>query len=102
MESECDILFATYNPKVANHRYSAPNKLYEAMALGKPIIVCKNTGVDTFVNKNKLGFSIEYNVIEFFNVLSNINKNEYKKSVDLYYGKYNWEKMKTRLLNIII
>lgn len=102
LESECDILFATYNPKVANHRYSAPNKLYEAMALGKPIIVCKNTGVDTFVNKNKLGFSIEYNVIEFFNVLSNINKNEYKKSVDLYYGKYNWEKMKTRLLNIII
>lgn len=41
LESKCDVLFATYNPEIPNHKYSAPNKVYEAMALGKPIIVCK-------------------------------------------------------------
>ena len=33
LESECDILFATYDPKIKNHRYSAPNKFYEAISL---------------------------------------------------------------------
>ena len=33
LESECDFLFATYNPIIANHSYSAPNKFYEAIAL---------------------------------------------------------------------
>ena len=35
-------------------------KLYEAMALGKPIIVCKNTGIDSFVKENNLGAVINY------------------------------------------
>ena len=35
LESECDILFATYNPEIINHKYSAPNKFYEAISLRK-------------------------------------------------------------------
>ncbi len=105
LESDCDILFATYNPIIENHRYSAPNKIYEAMALGKPIIVCNNTGIDELVRKNNTGFVIDYNAEDFFNilykfkddkkVLNDISKNAKK----LYVEKYNWNIMEKHLIN---
>lgn len=104
LESECDILFATYNPQIENHRYSAPNKIYEAMALGKPIIVCKNTGIDELVSENNIGFSINYNAKEFFDILHYISDNKellddmIKNAKRLYNEKYNWNIMEKRLL----
>ena len=101
LESECDVLFATYNPEIANHKYSAPNKLYEAMALGKPIIVCKNTGVDNIVNKYDLGVTIDYNNVEFIKCLDQLQNKNYKKSVELYNSTYSWDKMKDKILKIL-
>lgn len=105
LESDCDILFATYNPIIENHRYSAPNKIYEAMALGKPIIVCNNTGIDELVNKNNTGFVIDYNAKEFFDILYKFKDNKKilndisKNAKSLYSEKYNWNIMEKRLIN---
>ena len=98
LEKECDILFATYNPKIENHKFSAPNKLYEAMALGKPIIVCKNTGIDKLVDKNKLGIVINYDSNEFLKAIKLLEKNkDYESSKLLYNNKYSWNVMKEKL-----
>jgi len=59
--SKCDALFALYNPKIPNHKYSSPNKLFEAMMLEKPIIVTKNTGMDNKVEKYKCGIAVDLN-----------------------------------------
>ena len=75
LESECDVLFATYNPQIINHRFSAPNKIYEAMALKKPIVVCNNTGVDELINRYDMGLSIDYKAEEFFRVILILQKN---------------------------
>ncbi len=97
LERECDILFATYNPAIINHTFSAPNKLYEAMGLGKPIIVCKNTGVDSFVKEKKLGYVIDYNAEEFISVVKKISKSELKYfnnySKKIYNNHYRWNDM---------
>lgn len=58
--AEADVLVATYDPSIANHRYSSPNKLFEAMMLGEPIIVAKGSGIDSLVQKHELGFVVEY------------------------------------------
>ena len=104
LEAESDILFATYNPKIKNHKYSAPNKFYEAIALGKPIIVCKNTGIDQIVSDEKIGYVIDYNVEDFFDVLGKIDNENYntisQKGQMLYSTKYNWSIMKQKLINI--
>lgn len=101
LENNCDILFATYNPNIKNHQYSAPNKVYEAMALGKPIVVCKNTGVDKLVTKEDFGYAINYNAKSFINVLKKIDKKEYKKksnkAIKLYNEKYRWNLMAEKL-----
>ena len=105
LESNCDILFATYNPKVPNHKFSAPNKVYEAMALGKPIIVCKDTGVDEIVKKENIGFVIDYNADDFIKIIKEITDKNYdlisKKGIELYKNKYSWDSMEKEILKNI-
>lgn len=104
LEKDADVLFATYNPKVQNHKYSAPNKLYEAMALGKPIIVCKNTGIDKIVDKEKIGCRISYNVKEFIEAVEKLSndklllENIKNKTKKIYNDKYSWRMMEKRLI----
>ena len=106
LESECDILFATYDPKIPNHRYSAPNKFYEAGALKKPIIVCRNTGVDKLVEENKCGFVIEYSANEFYSIIENISKDKEtlkelgENGFNAYVNKYSWEIMQNRIKDL--
>ena len=102
-EKECDVLFATYNPKIQNHKYSAPNKVYEAMALGKPIIVCKGTGIDEMVENEKIGYSISYSADDFLNKLQEIdiknNQNTYIQ--EKFKQSYSWSIMEKRMIDII-
>lgn len=103
LENECDIMFATYDPKVPNHKYSSPNKLYEAMMLGKPLIVAKDTGIDEIVDLHGLGVSIDYNKNFFEEALYLLTnqrdqREELKsRSQQLYHQSYSWSIMHDRL-----
>lgn len=103
--SKADVMFAIYDPNIRNHKYSAPNKVYEAMIKGKPIIVAKNTSVDKIVEKEKMGFIIDYTRNDFENILSIISNDEsilkaYGNNARKTYEKYSWDIMKKRLTNI--
>lgn len=110
LESKCDIMTALYDPLVPNHRYAAPNKFYEAIMLGKPLIMIKNTGMDEYLIDNELGevINLEENDFEkkFDVALSNLLKrrNDWdkikSKAQDLYNSEFSWEQMETRLLNL--
>jgi glycosyltransferase involved in cell wall biosynthesis len=58
--SRSDALFALYDPAVPNHRFSSPNKVFEAMMLGKPIIVTRNTSMDRLVDEHGCGLTVDY------------------------------------------
>lgn len=99
LEEQADIIFATYNPKIPNHNYSAPNKFYEAIALGKPIIVCKNMGIDELVKKDNLGKIIDYSAKEFLKAVLDLKKEKFcgVNSKEVYHNHYSWDIMKKRL-----
>ena len=104
LEKDCDILFATYNPSIKNHKYSAPNKVYEAMALKKPIIVCNKTGIDDLIRNNKTGICIDYSGEDFMKEIKRIAKNKEllkelsENANNAYKKKYNWNIMAKELL----
>lgn len=107
LESECDILFAIYDPKIPNHRYSTPNKLYEALMLGKPIIVAKGTGIDQLVDIEKVGKEIEYTEREFEQAIISIKerlKKEKEKiqeqNKEIYRQEFSWDIMEKRIREI--
>ncbi|MGN9119670.1 glycosyltransferase family 4 protein [Turicibacter bilis] len=104
LEKEADLLVAIYNPEIPNHRYSSPNKLYEALMLGKPIIVAQNTGIDTFVEKEQIGIAIPYCKEQFKNCLQRLEKdlifkkqNIEIKCKQLYHTHYSWDIMEKKL-----
>jgi len=57
---QADVLFATYDPAIPNNRYASPNKAFEAMMLGKPIIVARDTNMDRLVEKSGAGVAVPY------------------------------------------
>lgn len=60
LEKQCDIMMAVYDPSIRNHKYAAPNKFYESIMLGKPIIMAYDTGHDDIITKNDIGILTEY------------------------------------------
>ena len=104
IEAKTKVLSAMYEPVIRNHKLCAPNKFYEAMALGKPIIVCRGTGIDKIVEDNRIGVAINYNACEFYTELRRlINNPQLRKSMgenarNLYERDYKWTVMKQRLI----
>ncbi|MCU9816209.1 glycosyltransferase [Paraclostridium sp. AKS73] len=98
-----DVVFACYDPSVPNHRYSSPNKLYEAMMCKKPIIVCENTGIDKIIVEENIGLSCEFNEKSLENAFKTLLEDEEiynimaSNSRKLYETKYKWEIMEKRL-----
>lgn len=104
IESQAKVLSAIYEPSIRNHKLCAPNKFYEALALGKPIIVCRGTGIDKIVEENKLGKVINYNAKEFYQALLDLLSSPSdiiemgERARLLYEQKYRWSLMKQNLI----
>ncbi|MEW6011602.1 MAG: glycosyltransferase family 4 protein [Euryarchaeota archaeon] len=103
----CDIIFALYDPKIPNHKYASPNKLFEAMMCGKPIIVSAETSMAKIVKNENCGIIVNYNDIkEIKNVIICLKKNPIlmdklgKNGRNAYEKEYNWQIMENRLLTL--
>lgn len=106
LEAQCDLMVAIYDPKIPNHRYCAPNKLYEALMLGKPLLMCENTGWDMLFQEEKIGFLISYSQEGISQGLSKLYeaKDQWSTMSEagkrLYRQKYSWDTMKQRIRKI--
>lgn len=104
LEKKAKCISAVYDPSVRNHRLCAPNKFYEALAVGVPLIVCKGTGIDTIVREHNLGCVIGYDAEEFYQAVKKIISDDDQakmigeKSRKIYGQHYKWDYMKKRLL----
>lgn len=60
LESNAIAIIALYDPKISNNQLAAPNKFYEAMMLGRPLITSKDTLVGRIVERERLGIAVTY------------------------------------------
>lgn len=96
---------AIYEPSIRNHQLCAPNKFYEALALRKPVIVCRGTGIDSIVEKNNIGIVIDYSAEEFYKAVRFLKANpcivqqQGLNARKLYEEEYSWSLMKKRLID---
>jgi len=109
LSAAADVLFATYDPEIPNHRFSSPNKLFEAMMLGKPVLVCQGTNMDRLVTENDFGLVIPYgNVVALEEALQRLHADEAlrhrlaQNARRAYQEIYTWERMETRLRDLYI
>ena len=76
MEKAADVIYAMYCKSNPNNIYAAPNKYYEALLLGKPIITTKGTIVEKKVNENNIGWAIEEDIEELRSLVNSLKKDE--------------------------
>jgi len=107
MTMKSDLLFALYDTEIENNKYASPNKLFEAMMCGKPIIVNKDTTMSKIVKKWNCGLVVPYNNIEKIKESILKIKNDPNLKIELgkngrraYGEEYNWKIMEKRLLDL--
>lgn len=107
LSHKADVLIATYDPSIPNHRYSSPNKIFEAMMLGKPVIVARNTNMDRIIEKYDCGIVVDYGDQEALSgALSRLADDVElrtrlgKNARAAYEDEYSWKKMEDRLLEL--
>lgn len=100
-----DALVATYDPSIANHRFSSPNKLFEAMMLGKPIVVAEGTNIDRLVREIGCGTVVQYGDLHSLDgALSSLASDpDLRRRMgaagrEAYETRYNWDVMGQRLM----
>lgn len=107
LSQAADVLIATYDPAIPNHRYSSPNKIFEAMMLAKPIIVAHNTNMDRIVSSEQCGMVVNYGVdVELELALRQLaDDRDLRRRLGLngrraYESTYRWEIMANRLIHL--
>ena len=103
---ESDLLFAFYDPTVPNNKYASPNKLFEAMMCGKPILMNSEVAASKIILEEKCGIVVPYGDVdaikEAINRLKkepNLRKELGENGRNVYEKKYSWKIMEKRLLN---
>jgi glycosyltransferase involved in cell wall biosynthesis len=107
ISKQADTLIATYDPAIPNHRYASPNKVFEAMVLGKPIIVAAHTNMDRIITREDCGLVVTYgDKKELELALQKLESNtELRRQLGnnarkAYETKYSWKIMQARLLDL--
>lgn len=107
LTGSADVVLALYNPAIPNHRFASPNKLFEAMMLGKPVVVAENTRIDKIVKREECGLVVEYgDQADLEKALHKLHADIAMREIlgangrNLYETKYNWAAMEKRLLTL--
>lgn len=103
LEKQCDLMIAAYDPSMRNHRYAAPNKFYESIMLGKPLIMARGTGCSEVIEANDIGILTEYSQEGVSQSIRELvqRKAEWQamgeRAKRVYESAYSWEEMSKRI-----
>ena len=81
--SMVDVVYSLYNVDNYNVKLALPNKLYEAIVCGKPIIVAKDTYLEEYVKELGVGFSAPYKDVDALKALIEDIYNNREKLSDI-------------------
>jgi glycosyltransferase involved in cell wall biosynthesis len=104
--SMSDVVFYGMENDSGNCKYSAPNKLFEALAAGIAVLTCKIGEIGRIVKEEKCGISLEKinkeNLLWAFEKLRELSVlNEYKNNAfSAGKNKYNWSNAEKALLKV--
>jgi glycosyltransferase involved in cell wall biosynthesis len=104
---KADLLFTLYDTKISNNIFASPNKLFEAMMFGKPIIVNEGTTMESIVRRLNCGLVVRYDNIDQIKEAIVKLKSDYSLRKKLgengrkaYETIYSWKIMQKRLLQL--
>ena len=101
---ECDAVLMALDPANINNRLSTPNKLFEAMSAGVPIITCNELLMGQFVEREEIGLTFEWGKWDRLKAIlmklmfdEELCKRLGKRGRKLAEKKHNWEHCEERI-----
>jgi hypothetical protein len=97
---QCDYILCLYEPNITNNIYASPNKIYDGIQAGVPVIINQEVLVSAFVRAQRLGYVLEsYSPTEVTNILEDLKaqRGQYAHIAKLQ-GKYTWEAVEPVLI----
>jgi glycosyltransferase involved in cell wall biosynthesis len=97
-------IFAHYKPVNRNYIFAAPNKLYDSLSIGKPIVINSECKASDIAISAGNAFVSDYGDVSMLEarLIQIVNLTEYEKSeisnhsLSTFTEKYSWEVMKKR------
>lgn len=106
MSYAADVLPAFYDPSIPNHRYASPNKLFEGMMLGRPVLAARHTGFDRLVSELDCGLVVNYGSLDQIEAaLRSLEDPALRRRLGengrrAYEQTYAWPRMAQRLVDL--
>jgi len=101
-----DAVLCVFDPSYPNNQVGPPNKIFEAMVCGRPVIATKGIYSGNLVEKLNMGITINYNKKDLVKAIKllrdnkelreQLGKNAFKAAL----SKFNWKNQERRLLQI--
>lgn len=103
--SVSDFVFCIYDPSIVNNINASPNKIYDAMSVGRPSVINRGLVVSDFIERNRFGFLYDYDSIDSLMSVLLVGSNAVefnstgvkKKCCD----HYSWEANAARLCGVV-
>lgn len=106
MTMKADVIFCMFDPRDPNNVIGMPNKLFEAMVCGRPIICTKGIYSGEVTEKEEIGLAVEYNEEALKEALIKLRDNPGlrdklgRNALRAAISKYNWQKEEGKLLEL--
>ena len=97
---QCDYILCLYEPNVTNNIYASPNKIYDGIQAGVPVIINQEVLVSAFVRDEKLGVVLDsYNPANISSIFEELKaqRNQFTHIAQMQ-GRYTWEKIEPVLI----
>jgi glycosyltransferase involved in cell wall biosynthesis len=105
LAAQCDAIYSFYAPTSINNIYASPNKIYDALSVGRPVIINSETVVANWVIQHKYGWSCCYDdVSALTQILNKIKEGRsglpsfIHRTRSDFKGKYSWQQMESLLV----
>ena len=104
MTSECHAVLSMFDPNLRINRVGLPNKIFEAMAVGRPSIVTKGLMMADLVEEEACGIAVPYSIEGFQEAVGTLRDDPAlaeklgRNGLTAAQRKYNWGVEQRKLL----
>ena len=101
---ESDAILCLFDPTDQNNKVGLPNKIFESMVAGRPIIVTKGLYCSEIIEEEKCGMVINYEKDSVKNAINQLRKKPElceelgRNALQAAIKKYNWKKQEEKLI----
>lgn len=106
MTAQADVIFCMFDTTNPDYVIGTPNKLFEAMVCGRPIICTRGIYSGEFTEREDIGLTVEYNEESLRQAIIKLRDDPElrerlgRNALNAALNKYNWQQEKKKLIEL--